>query len=264
MSTELQITGLPNSSLEVYWGTVQAIPLLSALEEQALAFRYRKENDLKAARHLVLANLRFVAYIAQSYASFNLSQADLIQEGNIGLMKAVKRFDPTMGVRLVSFAVHWIKAEIHDFILRNWKIVKIATTKAQRKLFFNLRKYKKHFGWFTKQEVCTVAQDLGVTPEEVMEMELRLEHHDIDLESSQDLSEPGEEESLQEQYEADLRTALTKLDDRSQTILRKRWLNEPKATLRELAADYNVSPERIRQIENRALLKLKSRLMKVN
>ena len=279
MSTALQLPAahLPIGSLEAYRQAVFALPMLSAEEERELAERYRNESDLDAAWRLVTAHLRFVVRIARGYEGYGLAQADLIQEGNIGLMKAVKRFDPGIGVRLVSFAVHWVKAEIHEFILRNWRIVKVATTKAQRKLFFNLRSSKKRLGWMSRAEVENVAADLGVEPRVVMEMEQRLSAHDASFDPLvehdpenerpapsgylQDLRfEPAaraEEEDWEAHSEAKLADALETLDDRSRSIVARRWLSERKATLQELAGEYGVSAERIRQLEKNALKKLR-------
>lgn len=273
-NTDFLPTG-PIGSLDHYIQAVNALPVLSVEEEQVLARRLRNENDLDAARKLVLAHLRFVVHIARGYGGYGLQLGDLIQEGNVGLMKAVRRFDPDVGVRLVSFAVHWIRAEIHEFVLRNWRLVKVATTKAQRKLFFNLRKAKKHLGWLTKDETEAVAKDLGVTVREVTEMEKRL--------SGQDLSydpDPGDDEDYapmaylpspnsdpadaveRDDWASDahdrLDDALERLDDRSRDILARRWLTDTKATLHELAAHYNVSAERIRQIEANAMGKLRA------
>jgi RNA polymerase sigma-32 factor len=207
--------------------------VLSRDEERDLAHRFHKDNDLEAARHLVLSHLRFVLHIARGYSGYGLPMGDLVQEGNVGLMKAVKRFDPEQGVRLVSFAVHWIRAEIHDYVLRNWRMVKIATTKAQRKLFFNLRRMKKDLNWLTHEETQAVAKDLGVTPAEVTEMEQRLSARDMSFDPAP-------------------------VDVRSQDILRRRWINEDKPTLHELAAEYGVSAERIRQIEAAAMKRVKT------
>jgi len=270
---------VPQGSLEAYIGATHQIPMLSLQEEQALAQQYRTENDIDAARKLVMAHLRYVVSVARGYAGYGLPQADLIQEGNIGLMKAVKRFDPDMGVRLVSFAVHWVRAEIHEYIIRNWRIVKIATTKAQRKLFFNLRKSKKRLGWFTQEQVAEVAQQLNVSTAEVLEMEKRLSSHDapfdIPPETQDDvnnetfapasyledkMADPAtqlESADWSENREQLLNNALATLDERSRDILAKRWLAESKATLVDLANQYQVSAERIRQIENSALKKLK-------
>jgi len=282
MTTDLQLTptlniNLPMGSLDAYIGYVNQIPLLTQAEEFSLATRLQQNNDLQAAKQLVLSHARYVVKIAKGYLGYGLPLNDLVQEGNIGLMKAVKRFDPTVGVRLVTFAVHWIKSEIHDFILKNWRIVKVATTKAQRKLFFNLRSSKKRLGWFTSQEINDVANDLGVKPETVREMEMRLNSHDMAFDAHDDDDEestalvpanyladhrfnPAQElESANwlEQSSQHLHTALIKLDERSQDILSARWLDEEKATLQELADKYQVSAERIRQLEKNAMLKLK-------
>jgi RNA polymerase sigma-32 factor len=271
---------VPGQTIEGYAQSIKAITLISIDEERELAERYHRDNDLEAARTLVMSHLRFVMHIAYSYRGYGLPQADLIQEGNIGLMKAVKRFDPTVGVRLVSFAVHWIRAEIHEHILRNWRIVKVATTKSQRKLFFNLRGMKKRLGWLTQEEVEKVAKDLGVTPRDVMEMEVRLSSQDmafdapLDYDDDED-SAPSEylednrydpalmieEEQWEQHGHNKLHHALEQLDARSQDILQQRWLSEKKITLQELAAQYQVSAERIRQIEETALKKLKQFLL---
>jgi RNA polymerase sigma-32 factor len=275
--TDLMLSG-PIGSLDRYIQIAHSIPVLTAEQEVELATRLREHDDLDAARALVLAHLRFVIHIARGYVGYGLSLADLIQEGNVGLMKAVKRFDPEVGVRLVSFAIHWIRAEIHEFVLRNWRLVKVATTKAQRKLFFNLRKAKKHLGWLTKAETEAVAKDLGVTPREVTEMERRLSGHDIAFDPSPAddddefapvayLPSPGSDPA--ESVEANdwetnahdrLDHALEKLDARSRAILERRWLTDQKATLHELAAEYGVSAERIRQIEANAIAKLKTQM----
>ena len=267
----------PLGSLDAYIQAVGSVPPLSQEEEQELATRLREEGDLDAARQLVLAHLRFVVHIASRYQGYGLPMADLIQEGNVGLMKAVKRFDPEVGVRLVTFAVHWIRAEIHEFILRNWRLVKVATTKAQRKLFFNLRKLKKRLGWMSPDEQEAVAEYLGVKPEEVAEMEMRLAGQDItfdpptsdseeqtyspsqylpssDLDPAAELEEADAMERASEQ----LAEALAGLDERSRDIITSRRLVEKKATLHELAGRYGVSAERIRQIENQALKQLSS------
>ncbi len=268
---------LPTHSIEAYQAAATRIPVLSAEEERELAIRLHRDNDLGAARRLVLSNLRFVAYIARGYRGYGLPEADLIQEGSIGLMKAVKRFDPEMNVRLVSFAVHWIKAEIHEYILRNWRIVKVATTKAQRKLFFNLRKARVRLGWMSQDEIKTVATDLGVTEENVREMEKRLNAHDASFDpytsdndddivtapvaylTDQRPDPANELEEMQSQSlsEQKLRDALAQLDERSLDILNSRWLSEQKSTLHDLADRYGVSAERIRQLENNAIKKLK-------
>ncbi len=269
---------LPSGSLETYIQSVNRIPMVSAEEERELATRFRQDNDLDAARQLVMAHLRFVVKVARGYNGYGLPLGDLIQEGNIGLMKAVKRFDPTMGVRLVSFAVHWIRAEIHEFILKNWKIVKVATTKAQRKLFFNLRSAKKRLGWMSQEEVEEIAEDLGVSSKDVLEMEQRLSMHDtsydapVGSDDEEDIFAPAAfledqrldpEETLAVEQEEDrnqarLFNAIETLDERSRDIITRRWLTEDKATLHELAAEYNISAERIRQIENNAMRKLRN------
>jgi RNA polymerase sigma-32 factor len=262
---------VPLGSLESYIAAVHRVPMLSEAEERALALRFQNDNDLDAARQLVLSHLRFVVRVARGYQGYGLLHSDLVQEGNIGLMKAVKRFNPALGVRLVSFAVHWIRAEIHEFILRNWRIVKVATTKAQRKLFFNLRSAKQRLGWMNSQEVDAVAKDLGVEAKDVLLMEERLNAHDQAFDPT---SEDSEEDHSPAAYLADLRfepteqleaiegetrgagqltTALACLDQRSRDIVASRWLSDPKLTLQELAARYKVSAERIRQIENNAL-----------
>lgn len=263
----------------IYW--VNQFPMLTSEEELALATKFRSDGDLEAARRLVLAHLRFVVHVAKNYLGYGLPKADLIQEGTIGLMKAVKRFDPTMGVRLVSFAVHWIKAEIHEYVLRNWRIVKIATTKAQRKLFFNLRRAKKKLNWFSNEEVLHIAEELKVKPEDVKAMEARMYSSDLSFDGYED--DDGEESVgynpsnylvADTQNPVDeladfeinhikterLAEVLSKLDLRSREILNERWLKENKATLHELAAKYNVSAERIRQIEESALKKLKKEM----
>ncbi len=275
---DLQIN-FPMSSIEAYTQAVNKIPVLSAEEEHALAVRYRNDEDMAAARKLIMSHLRFVAHIARGYSGYGLPHADLIQEGNIGLMKAVRRFDPTMNVRLVSFAVHWIRAEIHEFILRNWRIVKVATTKAQRKLFFNLRSSKKRLGWFSYAEVDKVAETLGVTRADVLEMESRLSGRDMAFDSSPDSNDDDDMEVTPASYLQDVRfepatqvedeqwtshsnnqlhEALSGLDDRSRDIVASRWLTEDKSTLQELADKYNVSAERIRQLEKNAMKKLKN------
>ena len=271
---------VPTGSLDAYLQAITAIPVLSADEERALAVRLHADNDLTAARKLIMSHLRFVAHIARGYSGYGLPLSDLIQEGNIGLMKAVKRFDPQVGVRLVSFAVYWIRAEIHEFILRNWRIVKVATTKAQRKLFFNLRSAKKRLGWLNKAEVETVAHDLGVSTKEVLEMESRMSGHDVAFDLRDDDDEDstvapaaylqtaavGPDEELEEnQWEAHnhdrLQSALSTLDERSQDIVQRRWLDDNKATLQELADKYSISAERIRQLENNAIKKLRNVLI---
>jgi RNA polymerase sigma-32 factor len=264
----------PIGSLDQYMSAAFAIPVLSAEEEFELATRLRDSDDLEAAQQLVISHLRFVVHIARGYKGYGLPIGDLIQEGNVGLMKAVKRFDPNVGVRLVSFAVHWVRAEIHEYVLKNWRLVKVATTKAQRKLFFNLRKSKKHLGWLSKNETEAVASDLGVSTREVTEMEKRLSGRDISFDPapSEDeeytpmayLPSPGSdpaELAEQDDWQADsngrLRQALGKLDERSRDIVARRWLGETKSTLHELAAEYSVSAERIRQIEANAFRKIK-------
>jgi RNA polymerase sigma-32 factor len=274
--TELMLAG-PLGSLDHYIQAAHAIPMLSAEEERELATRLREMNDLDAAKRLVLSHLRFVVHVARGYAGYGLQLGDLIQEGNVGLMKAVRRFDPNVGVRLVSFAVHWIRAEIHEFVLRNWRLVRVATTKAQRKLFFNLRKAKKHLGWLSKEEAEAVAADLGVTTRDVAEMEQRLSGRDVSFDPDPEEDEtfapatylPSPNSDPAHAVERDnsdandhdrLAGALEKLDDRSRSILSRRWLAESKATLHELATEYGVSAERIRQIEANAMAKLKKQL----
>ncbi len=277
-SSALALRG-PLGSLDAYIDTVSRIPVLSRDEEFALAKRLRDDGDLEAARQLVLSHLRFVVHIARGYTGYGLPIGDLVQEGNVGLMKAVKRFDPAVGVRLVSFAVHWIRAEIHEYVLRNWRLVKIATTKAQRKLFFNLRRQKKSLGWLSADETRAVAQELGVTPAEVTEMEQRLAARDVAFDPAPEtddedavytpsayLPAPDSDPAVateRDQWDAAttqrLNSALATLDARSQDIVRRRWLaDEGKATLHELAAEYSVSAERIRQIEAGALKKLRA------
>ena len=271
---------ISDHSLDSYIYAVKSIPVLNAEEERELADRFYKEGDLEAARQLVMSHLRFVLYIANGYRGYGLPLTDLVQEGNVGLMKAVKRFNPELGVRLVSFAVHWIRAEIHEYILRNWRIVKVVTTKAQRKLFFNLRSMKKHLGWMSHQEVEAVAKDLGVSNKDVLEMEKRLSMQDVafdapvDSDDEDELFAPAsyledhrydpakviEKNEWEEQGLDQLQGAFKKLDKRSQDILQKRWLNEEKSTLQELAQQYQVSAERIRQIENNAIKALKKNI----
>ena len=271
--------GLPSvvGSLDSYISAVHRIPVLSLDEEQSLARRFRDDADLDAAKQLVMSHLRFVVHVARGYNGYGLQLSDLIQEGNIGLMKAVKRFDPDQGVRLVSFAVHWIRAEMHEFILRNWRIVKVATTKAQRKLFFNLRKSKKRLGWMNAEEVRVVAQDLGVPEATVREMESRLSGRDVGFEAPADADDDdkpalaaflvdegadpydnlAEEDASKNQMGA-LSSALGNLDARSRDIIQRRWLAEDnKATLQDLADEYGVSAERIRQIEANAMKKMR-------
>jgi RNA polymerase sigma-32 factor len=283
MSTALvakQTSGLvfagPVGSLDSYIDRVSQIPVLSKEDEVALAARFRSEADLDAARQLVLSHLRFVVHIARGYLGYGLPMGDLVQEGNVGLMKAVKRFDPTVGVRLVSFAVHWIRAEIHEYVLRNWRLVKIATTKSQRKLFFNLRRMKKNLAWLSEAETAAVARDLGVDVADVREMEQRLSARDMSFDPT---PESDEEETYSpamylpasnadpaievenEEWEEDsterLELALEKLDERSRSILKRRWMTEDKATLHELADEYGISAERVRQVESNAINKLK-------
>jgi RNA polymerase sigma-32 factor len=283
MSQALVANNLPIpsalGSLDAYIGAVHQVPVLSVEDEQALARRFREGDDLDAARDLILSHLRFVVHVARGYNGYGLPLGDLIQEGNIGLMKAVKRFDPSVGVRLVSFAVHWIRAEMHEFILKNWRIVKVATTKAQRKLFFNLRKSKKRLGWLNAAEVSAVAKDLNVSEREVLEMESRLSGRDIGFDltadDDDDHAPPApaaylmtQEEDPSQAYErADsednqlelLREGLLQLDKRSRDIIRRRWLDaDSKVTLQELADEYGVSAERIRQVEANALKKMKA------
>ncbi len=269
----------PLGSLEAYRSAVFALPMLEVEEERALATRFRDENDLDAAWQLVSAHLRFVVRIARGYDGYGLAQADLIQEGNIGLMKAVKRFDPNMGVRLVSFAVHWVRAEIHEFILRNWRIVRVATTKAQRKLFFNLRRSHKRLGWMSQREMEDIADDLGVDAKTVAEMEKRMNAQDTAfdplIENDSDSDRPKlapsgylqdmrfepsvlvEKEEREHRRSQALAEALEALDERSRKIIVKRWIDTQKATLHELARECGVSAERIRQLEKKALAKLK-------
>jgi RNA polymerase sigma-32 factor len=267
----------PVGSLDSYIERVSRIPVLSREEELDLARRLRNDEDLDAARQLVLSHLRFVVHIARGYSGYGLPVGDLIQEGNVGLMKAVKRFDPDVGVRLVSFAVHWIRAEIHEYVLRNWRLVKIATTKSQRKLFFNLRKLKKNLGWLNDAETKAIARDLGVTTAEVTDMEQRLSSRDLSFDPAPDaddedgvyspsayLPHPESDPSVaveREQWDEDtserLSNALETLDERSQHILRSRWMQDEKSTLHELADKYGVSAERIRQIEANAIKKLR-------
>jgi len=267
----------PGVNLGAYINTISQIPILTPEQEKELAERYFYDGDVDAARELVLSHLRFVVHIARSYAGYGLPQGDLIQEGNVGLMKAVKRFDPTMGVRLVSFAVHWIKAEIHEFVIRNWRIVKVATTKAQRKLFFNLRSLKKSSRKLTLQEAEDIARDLNVTAAQVLEMEGRLTAYDASFEAQAEDDEEGrvapvmylednrfdparevEDADWEEHSNRALVKAMGKLDDRSRTILKRRWLDDEKATLHELAAEYKVSAERIRQLEKNAMDKIRT------
>ncbi|MCJ8299338.1 MAG: RNA polymerase sigma factor RpoH [Pseudomonadales bacterium] len=267
----------PGQNLDAYLQTISSIPVLTVAEERALAERLHDQNDLQAARHLVMSHLRFVVHIARSYSGYGLPLGDLIQEGNVGMMKAVKRFDPEVGVRLVSFAVHWIKAEMHEYILKNWRIVKIATTKAQRKLFFNLRSKKKNLGWMNNREASSIAEDLGVELKTLREMEGRLASTDtaFDMTSSDDdessyfapsqyledhSANPEtqlESSNWKQHSEGLLISAMQNLDERSRDILSQRWLSDTKSTLHELAAQYQVSAERIRQLEKNAMKKLK-------
>ena len=269
---------VPGNDLDAYMRAVNAVPILSAEEEQRLGERLYYDQDLDAARSLVLSHLRFVAHIARSYTGYGLPLGDLVQEGNVGLMKAVKRFDPTKGVRLVSFAVHWIKAEIHEYVIKNWRIVKVATTKAQRKLFFNLRGQKKRLGRLTMEEAQRVADDLGVTATQVKEMEGRLGAYDASFDGPtnddddstvvspaaylhSDNSDPADllaEQDKQQRESRQLSSALMALDERSRDILERRWLADQKSTLQELADEYSVSAERIRQLENNAIKKLRN------
>jgi RNA polymerase sigma-32 factor len=276
----LQHLPVPVDSLDSYIQAVNQVPMLSTEEEQDLARRLRLQDDLAAAQRLIVAHLRFVVHIARGYIGYGLPLGDLVQEGNVGLMKAVKRFDPGHGVRLVSFAVHWIRAEIHEFILRNWRIVKVATTKSQRKLFFKLRSAKKRLGWLNSEEVNTVARELGVSPETVLEMESRLNGYDVsfdpvpeaDNDDEQTSYSPSaylrdeqadpatalEQDDWDEQATTRLGEALEQLDPRSRDIVQRRWLDDNKPTLHELAAEYKVSAERIRQLENNAMKKLRA------
>lgn len=279
-TTDLQVMNLvsPGGNLASYVASVNTISILTAEEEKVLAERLYYHEDLEAARQLVMAHLRFVVHIARSYSGYGLNQGDLIQEGNIGLMKAVKRFNPEKGVRLVSFAVHWIKAEMHEFILRNWRIVKVATTKEQRKLFFNLRSSKSRLAWLTHDEATTMAQNLGVDVKTVYEMEGRMSAHDVGFDPKSDddddqaylapanyLEDKSADPLLlleKSSHEADsteqLYQALEQLDERSRDILQQRWLNEEKATLHDLAARYGVSAERVRQLESHAMKKIRN------
>ena len=268
----------PGRDLPAYVASVNSIAILTPEQEIDLAKQYYYDDNVDAARQLVLAHLRFVVHMAKSYSGYGLSQADLIQEGNVGLMKAVKRFNPEVGVRLVSFAVHWIKAEMHEYVLRNWRIVKIATTKAQRKLFFNLRSSKKQLGWLNNEETKAVADDLGVDAKVVRQMEGRMSAYDMafDVEADNDDDMPHkapayfiedkssniasniENEEWEEVTNKQLHAAMSELDDRSQDILKSRWLSEDKLTLHELAGKYDVSAERIRQLEKTAMNKIKT------
>jgi RNA polymerase sigma-32 factor len=266
----------PVGSLDAYIDRVSQIPVLSKEDEVALATRFRNEADLDAARQLVLSHLRFVVHIARGYLGYGLPMGDLVQEGNVGLMKAVKRFDPGVGVRLVSFAVHWIRAEIHEYVLRNWRLVKVATTKSQRKLFFNLRRMKKNLAWLSEEETQAVARDLGVEVSDVREMEQRLSARDMSFDPTPDSDEEEnyspamylpasnadpalevEREEWDEDSSDRLTIALEKLDERSRSILKRRWMTDNKATLHELADEYGISAERVRQVESNAINKLK-------
>lgn len=282
LSLESQLT-TPGQSIENYMRIVRSVPVLSAEAEHELAIRLQETGDVEAARQLVLSHLRFVVHIAQGYRGYGLPQADLIQEGNVGLMKAVKRFDPQVGVRLVSFAVHWIRAEIHEYIVRNWRIVKVATTKAQRKLFFGLRSAKKRLGWLTKNEAENIATDLGVSLKDVMEMEKRLSAQDAAFDAPTDSDDEdgswspvdylednrydpaivAERNEWEMQGAQRLQEAFSQLDERSQDILQKRWFTDEKTTLQELATEYQVSAERIRQIEDSAIKKLRKQMNKM-
>ena len=276
----MALTVPQSGSIEAYMQSAYSIPMLSAEREHELATRLFNEDDLQAAQELIMSHLRFVIHVAKGYAGYGLPQADLVQEGNVGLMKAVKRFNPEVGVRLVSFAVHWIKAEIHEYVLRNWRIVKVATTKAQRKLFFNLRKNKKRLGWFSNDEVSNVAETLGVSEKDVLEMESRMSSQDqaFELSSDDDDSAAGmgsyspaqyledkqsdlatvvEDQNWEDHANQKLANALVVLDERSQDIIKTRWLVDSKSTLQELADKYQISAERVRQLEKNALNKLK-------
>jgi RNA polymerase sigma-32 factor len=268
----------PGQNLESYIQAVSTIPILTAEDENKLAERLYYDGDLEAARQLVMSHLRFVVHIAKSYSGYGLNQGDLIQEGNVGLMKAVKRFNPEVGVRLVSFAVHWIKAEIHEFILKNWRIVKVATTKAQRKMFFNLRSAKKTLSWFSNDEVESVAGDLGVSPEVVRQMEGRMSSSDTTFDASSDDDDDSayqapanyledhrydpaslmENGNWEEDSNRRLQEAMSELDERSRNILVQRWLSDSKSTLHDLADEYGVSAERIRQLEKNAMAKIRT------
>lgn len=271
-----------SNSIDAYIQRINQIPVLSAEQEYALANRWTQEADTEAARELVLRNLRFVVHIARGYLGYGLALADLIQEGNIGLMKAVKRFDPEVGVRLISFAVHWIKSEIHDYVIRNWRIVRVATTKAQRKLFFNLRNVKKRLGWLGDAEIKQVAEELNVSPQDIREMEMRLQGQDLTFDAHEDEEENGENYHASpssyltnaqddpayqlEKWQAAhsqqmaLQKAWKKLNQREQEVIQLRWLQEEKATLHDVAARYDISAERVRQIEQNALRKLQDHL----
>ena len=280
--TDLALTG-PLGSLDAYLERVSRVLVLSREDEQALARRFRQDGNVDAARDLVLSHLRFVVHIARGYSGYGLPMGDIVQEGNVGLMKAVKRFDPEMGVRLVSFAVHWIRAEIHEYVLRNWRLVKVATTKAQRKLFFNLRRMKRNLTWLSPSETQTVANELGVTPAEVTEMERRLSARDLSFDptpseseedeayspatylpaADADPAEQVENEEWDNEAHASLTRAIASLDARSRDILASRWMagDAEKATLHDLAAKYGVSAERIRQLEANAIKKLRGLML---
>jgi len=281
MSNDIKIQSvalIPQGNIESYLRMINTYPMLTAEEEKELGEKLYYHDDVDAARQLILSHLRFVAHIARGYSGYGLPQADLIQEGNIGLMKAVRRFNPEMGVRLVSFAVHWVKAEIHEYVLKNWRIVKVATTKAQRKLFFNLRKSKKRLGWFSHDEVGMVADELGVTRKDVLEMESRMSAQDMSFDidnddydnsivapalyledSNSDFSKSIENDNWENDATDKLHDALSRLDERSQDIIKARWLDadDSKSTLQQLATKYHVSAERVRQLEKNALQKLR-------
>ena len=271
---------MPGRDLTAYMASVNSISVLTPEQERELANQYYYDDNVDAARQLVMAHLRFVVHMAKSYSGYGLSQADLIQEGNVGLMKAVKRFNPEVGVRLVSFAVHWIKAEMHEYILRNWRIVKVATTKAQRKLFFNLRSSKKQLGWLNNEEAAAVAEDLGVDTKVVRQMEGRMSGYDTSFDAESDSDDDAlyrapayyledqnsdvalnvEETEWREIKSNSLSLALSDLDDRSQDILKSRWLNDDKITLHDLADKYSISAERVRQLEKTAMHKIKAQM----
>ena len=281
MSTDLKMQVgalIPQGNIESYLRMINTYPMLTAEEEKSLGEKLYYHDDVDAAKQLILSHLRFVAHIARGYSGYGLPQADLIQEGNIGLMKAVRRFNPEMGVRLVSFAVHWIKAEIHEYVLKNWRIVKVATTKAQRKLFFNLRKNKQRLGWFNSAEVDMVADELGVSRKDVLEMESRMSVQDMSFDidnddddnsivapalyledSNSDFSKSIENDNWENDATDKLHDALSQLDERSQDIIKARWLDadDSKSTLQVLADKYSVSAERIRQLEKNAMKKLR-------
>lgn len=274
------LTQVPQGSIEAYLRVINSYPMLTAEQEKELSEKLYYDGDLEAAKMLVLSHLRFVAHVARNYSGYGLAQADLIQEGNAGLMKAVKRFNPNVGVRLVSFAVHWIKAEIHEYVVRNWRVVKVATTKSQRKLFFNLRRSKKRLGWFTNEEIAIVAKELGVSPKDVLEMESRMAARDVAFELERDDNDDSiqlspsyyvedkssnfaktvEDDNWEDDTSDQLAHALESLDERSRDIIESRWLNDDdnKPTLHKLAEKYNVSAERIRQLEKNAMNKLKT------